>query len=144
MSCQYESAFNLKKYITFILQNNDIFALNSLQMKGLNNELRRNNQKLDEFINEIAAKDSEVIQLYQTKRSAIEILHFKKKYLKRLMNKGCLNKQEVDDINLSIQKCVHKCELFGFTLNQNYLKGIFIFNSRHLLLQFFVRKPERK
>jgi hypothetical protein len=123
MSCHYESAYNLKKYISFILQNKQIFALNGIQMKKLEHELNANNKKLDEFIEEITAKDSSIIQLYQTKRAAIEILHFKKKYLKRLLNKGCLSHEEVKEMTEVINKCTQRCENFGFTLNDNYTKG---------------------
>lgn len=123
MSCHYESAYNLKKYISFILQNKRVFALSGVQIKKLEYELQANSRKLDEFIEKLTAKDSAIIQLYQTKRAATEILHFKKKYLKKLQNKGCLSREEAQEMTEVINQCTLRCENFGFTLNRNYFKG---------------------
>lgn len=137
MSSHYESAYNLKKYISFIIDNKRIFCLEGPQMKKLENELRANNNKLDEYIQEITEKDAAIIQLYQTKRAATEILHFKKKYLKRLQKKGCLSRAEVADMVDVINQCTRKCEHFGFSLNNNHIKGAL---TRHSPLPLPLRK----
>lgn len=137
MSYNYESAYNLKKYISFILKNKQIFALNGIQMKKLEHELHANNRELDKFIEELSARDCSIIQLYQTKRAATEVLHFKKKYIKKLLNKGCLSREESNQMIKLLDKCTHKCEHFGFTLNQNYLQGGLI---RHFSLPFPIRR----
>jgi hypothetical protein len=125
MSYQYESAFKLKQFLLFILNNSNVFSIGEVPIQRLNQELKANIYKLEELIQKIFCKDSAIIQLYQTKRAATEILHFKKKYLKRLMNKGCLTQNEMDDMMNIVEKCARKCEIFGFTLGNNYFKGRF-------------------
>jgi NhaP-type Na+/H+ or K+/H+ antiporter len=125
MSYNYESVYYFIQIVDSILRNKERFLnLPGRNIQIIMVELLDNKSKAEEFLSIMSEKHTGVIQLYQTKRAAKEIVQAKMQTIKHMHEAGVLNDDEYHELLKPCQRQMVKIDSFGFESDVSFVIDI--------------------
>lgn len=123
LSLVYETLYNFTNCLESIVASRRALG-NSGQFREVLAEVESNRELAARYMRALTEKHSVVIHLYQTRRAAKELVHFRRKLVKELLRTGVIDEGEQTEFLLQNRRMLAKIDNFGFGVSEGFVKEL--------------------